>query len=206
MARADRRLVRRLLTASGETLWWELNGEPAQPIHTKRPAHKVLSRGGSFGEPALEPDVLYAWLVRNVERLIEELHYHAMLAGRLTVCLSYKNGQSGAGQTTLPVPTDRLDLLLEVARPCLRKAWVRGVAATHMHLIAEHLTPRNAAPLGLFDPPGDRAEAIARLKHDVNRRHGRFALRSAATLALAAVYHDTANSYDICDVRGKMCF
>lgn len=187
-------------------LWWELNGDPAQPIHIKRPAHKALSRGGSFGEPALEIEVLYAWLVRNVERLIEELHFHAVLVERLTVCLAYKDGRSGVGQITLPVPTDRLDLLLEVARPCLRKAWVRGVAATHMHLIAEHLTPRSAAPLGLFDPPGERADSIARLKHDVNLRHGRFALRSAATLALPAVYQDTANSYDICDVHGKSCF
>jgi DNA polymerase V len=206
LARADRRLVRRVLTASGEMLWWELNGDSVQPIHTKRPAHKALSRGGSFGEPALEPEVLYAWLVRNLERLIEELHFHAVLAGRLTVCLAYKNGQSGAGQITMPVPTDRLDVLLEVARPCLRRAWVRGVAATHMHLIAKHLAPRIAAPLGLFDPPCERAEIIARLKHDINLRHGRFALRSAATLALAAVYHDTANSYDICDVHGKSCF
>jgi hypothetical protein len=30
----------------------------------------VLSRGGSFGEPAVEPMVLFAWLVRNLERLI----------------------------------------------------------------------------------------------------------------------------------------
>ena len=50
LARADRRLVRSLLTASGEALWWELNGEPVQPIHNARPLHKALSRGGSFGE------------------------------------------------------------------------------------------------------------------------------------------------------------
>ncbi len=50
LAQTDRRLVRALLTASGETLWWELNGEAVQPIHLRRPAHKALSRGGSFGE------------------------------------------------------------------------------------------------------------------------------------------------------------
>ena len=75
-----------------------------------------------------------------------------------------------------------------------------------MHLIAERLTPRNRAPLGLFEPPGERAEAVARLKRAVNDRHGRFTLRSAATLPLAAIYGDPANAYDICDVRGKMCF
>jgi nucleotidyltransferase/DNA polymerase involved in DNA repair len=206
LARADRRLVRSVLTASGEALWWELNGDPVQPIHTQRPLHKALSRGGSFGEPATEPIILYAWLVRNLERLIEELEFHAVLAGRLTVWVAYKNGQVGVGQTTLTVPTDRFDLLLDAARPCLRRAWVARVPATRMHLIAEHLIARRQRPLGLFDPPATRAEAVAQLKREVNLRHGRFALRSAATLPLAAIYRDSANEYDICDVRGKICF
>jgi nucleotidyltransferase/DNA polymerase involved in DNA repair len=208
LARADRRLVRALLTAAGEALWWELNGEAVQPIHIQRPAHKALSRGGSFGESTAEPVVLYAWLVRNLERLIEELEYHGVAAGRLTIWIAYKNGQSGVGQMTLVVPSDRFDLLLDAARPCLRKAWLPRTRATHMHLIAEDLTPKRDCPPGLFDPPEQRsqAQAIARLKREINARHGRFVLRSAATLPLAAIYRDTANEYDICDIRGKVCF
>jgi hypothetical protein len=206
LARADRRLVRSLLTASGEALWWELNGDPVQPIHPHRPLHKVLSRGGSFGEPADDPLVLHAWLVRNLERLIEELEFHAVLAGRLTVWVAYRDGQVGTGQASLMVPSDRFDVLLDAARPCLRRAWVPRVPATRMHLIAERLTPRACAPLGLFDPHDDRAEAVARLKREVNARIGRFALRSAATLPLAPIYRDTSNQYDICDIRGKICF
>jgi nucleotidyltransferase/DNA polymerase involved in DNA repair len=207
-ARADRRLVRSLLTATGEALWWELNGDPVQAIHTRRPAHKALSRGGSFGESTADPQVLYAWLVRNLERLIEELQYHGVAPGRVTVAIQYKTGHAGVGQRTLPAPTDRFDLLLEAARPCLRKAWLPDVQATHMHLIAEHLAPRGQYALDLFDPPAPRAraEAVARLKQQVNDRHGRFALRSAATLHLPAIYRDVANAYDICDIRGKICF
>src|SRR3954471_18137386 len=85
LARADRRLVRELLTASGEALWWELNGEAVQPIHPARPAHKALSRGGSFGEATRDPIILYAWLVRNLERLIEELEFHGVTAGRVSL-------------------------------------------------------------------------------------------------------------------------
>jgi nucleotidyltransferase/DNA polymerase involved in DNA repair len=206
LARADRRLVREVLTATGEALWWELNGDPVQPIRPERPPHKALSRGGSFGEATADPVILYAWLVRNVERLIEELEFHAVLAGRLTVWVAYKDGQVGVGQANLAVPTDRFDLLLDAARPCLRRAWVPRVRATRMHLIAERLTPRRQAPLGLFEPPAARAEAVARLKREVNARHGRFALRSAATLPLVGVYRDPANEYDICDVRGKIYF
>jgi hypothetical protein len=208
LARADRRLVRELLTATGEALWWELNGEPVLPIHPRRPLHKVLSRGGSFGEPTADPIVLYAWLVRNLERLIEELVFHAVRAGRLTVWVAYKDGRVGLGQANLEAPSDRFDVLLDAARPCLRRAWVPRVAAARMHLIAERLAPRGAAQLGLFDPPAGRrrAEAVDRLKHAVNAHLGRFALRSAATLPLSEVYRDAANAYDICDVRGTICF
>jgi hypothetical protein len=50
------------------------------------------------------------------------------------------------------------------------------------------------------------AEAIAAVKREVNARHGRFALRSAATLPLVGVYANKSNEWDICDVKGKMCF
>jgi hypothetical protein len=208
LARADRRLVRGLLTATGEALWWELNGEPTTPIRPERPLHKALSRGGSFGEASADPLVLYAWLIRNLERLVEELEYHELLAGRLTVWIAYRDGRVGLGQATLVVPSDRFDDLLGVARSCLRRAYVPRAAAARMHLIAEHLRRREPAQLGLFEPPGrrDRSRAIARLKREVNARIGRFALRSAATLPLAGIYRDRSNEYDLCDVRGKICF
>ena len=176
LARADRRLVRSLLTATGEALWWELNGDPVQPIHPQRPLHKILSRGGSFGEPAVEPRVLHAWLVRNLERLIEELEFHEVRAGKLTVWVAYRNGAVGVGQSSLPVPSERFDTLLDAARPCLRRAWVPRVAATRMHLFAERLGPRTCAPLGLFrkrpqDRYDRRGEALGRLKLRGQRPH-----------------------------------
>ncbi len=205
-ARADRRLIRSLLTASGEKLWWELNGDPVEPIHPQRTTHKMLSRGGSLGGSTSDPTALHAWLVRNLERLIEELEYYEVLAGKVTVCLSYKDGESGVGQTTLTVPSDRFDILLEALRSGLRQAWRPEVAATHMHLIADGLTPSRHAPLSLFDPPDDRTRTLAQLKREVNTRHGRFILRSAATLPINTVYRDSANDYDIGDIRGKFCF
>jgi DNA polymerase V len=87
LADADRRLVRDLLTATGEALWWELRGDPVLPLHPSRPLHKVLSRGGSFGEATDSPLVVWAWLVRNLERLVEELEFHEVLAGRVAVWL-----------------------------------------------------------------------------------------------------------------------
>ena len=210
LARADRRLVREVLTASGEALWWELNGEPVQPIHPHRPAHKALSRGGSFGQATVDPIIIYAWLVRNIERLIEELEFHGVVTGRITVWVGYKDGQSAIGQTTLSVPTDRFDTLLDAARPCLRSAYIPRALAWKMQLVAERLVPRGRAQLGLFDrdlpTTTEQAATLATVKREINLRHGRFALRSGATLPLAHLYGDEACGFDICDVRGKSCF
>lgn len=203
---ADRRLVRRLLTASGEAIWWELNGEPVQPIHTKRIRHKALSRGGSFGESTDRPLVLYAWLVRNLERLVEELEFHKLMTQRLTVWVGYRNGAAGVGSTSFTVPTDRFETLLEGGRLCLRRAYIPKRLAMRMHLFAEELRDHGPVQLGLFDQRHEKAQAVAELKRDVNRRFGRFVLRSGATLPINAIYQDRANSYDICDVRGKSCF
>jgi nucleotidyltransferase/DNA polymerase involved in DNA repair len=204
LAHADRRLIRQLLTASGEALWWELNGDPVLPIRPQRMPHKVLSRGGSFGEPTDVPSVLWAWLVRNLERLIEELVYHRVLTGRVAVWVGYRDGREGEGRASLPVPTNRFDVLLDTYRPCLRRAWIPRALASRMHLFAEELTPDAPRQLELFDR--DEGDAVAAVKRAVNEKHGRFALRSAATLPLKPIYADKASGYDICDVHGKMCF
>ncbi len=47
LAQADRRLIRDLLTATGESLWWELNGDPVVPIHRPALFTRRLSRGGA---------------------------------------------------------------------------------------------------------------------------------------------------------------
>ena len=74
-----------------------------------------------------------------------------------------------------------------------------------MHLNAMKLRRPGLVQQGLFEEPGNRAPVIAKVKRGVNARIGRFAVRSGATLPLYDIYRDEAQSYDICDVRGKMC-
>jgi hypothetical protein len=75
-----------------------------------------------------------------------------------------------------------------------------------MHLLASRLVRPAFVQRGLFDPPDERAAAVASFKRAVNGTVGRFALRSGATLPLADIYRDSAAGYDICDIRGKQCF
>ena len=69
--------------------------------------------------------------------------------------------------------------------PCFHPPKLPSMAQSpcnRMHLFAEKLTPKLPTQLGLFGPDVGRAESIAKLKREVNGRHGRFILRSAATL------------------------
>jgi nucleotidyltransferase/DNA polymerase involved in DNA repair len=204
--RADPRLVQMLLTVEGRRLWHELNGEAVVPLRTERPPHKLLSRGGSIGAATADPARVFAWLVRNLERLVEALEYHRVCAGRLLVSVVHKDGTGASARAPLGSPTDRFDLLLEAARPALARVWDVGRPLHRMHLVASGLCRPGFVQRGLFDPPDDAARAVAQTKEAVNAAVGRFALRSGATLPLADVYRDEAQNYDICDIQGKMCF
>ncbi len=203
---ADGGFLRKLLTAAGHDLWRELHGTPAQPIRPQRLPHKMIARGGSLGVRTQDPATIYAWLVRNLERLIEELEFHRVLTNRLHLWLGYRDAPHGVGAATPEVPTDRFDLLLDAARFALRQAYRPGRLAERMELVASELQGRENRLRSLFEPPGERAEAIARVKREVNAAVGRFALRSGATLPLKRVYDDPSHGYDVCDIRGKTCF
>jgi nucleotidyltransferase/DNA polymerase involved in DNA repair len=204
-ARADRLLIRKLLTRVGEALWYELNGEPVTSLHTSRPPHKMIARGGSLGEATADPLRIRGWVARNLERLVEELEHYQVRAGVLNVCLCHRDGPATGARVPLTGATDRFDLLLDAAYLGVRRAW-RGTAIDRMHLVASKLEWPGYYQPSLFDPPADRAAQVAALKRRVNARHGRFALRSGATLPLKEIYRDEAQGYDICDIRGKLCF
>jgi DNA polymerase V len=206
LADADGRLVKQLLTKTGYELWLELNGRPVTPIRPERSPHKVLARGGSLMGKVDDPTMLWAWCVRHVERLIEELHFHVVRTDSLGVQIAWKDGEATGGLCPLACPSDRFDELLDAARVALRRACRPGEIATHMHVIAPELRRARGFQLNLFDPPNPKREAVASVKAAVNARFGRFKLRSGATLHLPKVYKDPANDFDICDVRGKVCF
>lgn len=207
LARASGHLVRKLITVTGHDIWCELNGIPATPIRPNRTPHKMLSRGGSLAGHVHDPLTLYGWLTRNVERLIEELHYHNVRPRVLTIYITYFEDSPGLGHVTLNIPTDDFAVLMEAAKRGLRQAWRRGRSATHMHLVASQLVRPQAWQRTLFDTiDEERSLELSELKKSVNDRIGRFALRSGATLFANAFYHDPANLKEICDIRDKFCF
>ena len=206
LARADRRLVRSLLTASGETLWWELNGDPVQPIQPHPPGAQGPVARGEPGRGHRRPD-----------RALCLAGPPPRAADRGARIPRGPGGPAdGLGRLQERPRGGRPDVARGPQRP-LRPAPGRGppLPPTRMDPpgAGEPDAPHRRAvdaeepgPPGPVRAPRRAPEAVARLKRAVNDRHGRFTLRSAATLPLVAIYGDPANAYDICDVRGKMCF
>ena len=203
--RADRRLIRKVLTKKGEDLWWELNGDSVIPIAPLRPRNKFIARGGSLGRATNDADRLRAFVVRNTERLVEALHFYQLGCDQLTLDLSFKPAGGKVVRENLLATGWRFEEICLTAIRLLQRCWSNEMVH-YMHVIAGGLRERRHAQQSLFSTTDAREEVIDRLKHNVNEALGRFALRSAATLPLADVYGDPANAYDICDIYGKSCF
>jgi nucleotidyltransferase/DNA polymerase involved in DNA repair len=202
--RADRKFIRDLLTIKGEGLWWELRGESINPIVTKRPQHKFVSRGGSVGRAITILEQLRGWLMRTLERLIEALNAHAYVCGTLGMQIEFKGHQLWSARLRLLGDSAEYEQLQPAALALLEKGWRDGETVTHLHLIAGNIARRQERQLSLFDAkPQPR---IDQLKKQINDKLGRFVIRSGATLHLPELYQDASHDYEICDVQGKMCF
>ena len=146
-----------LLTATGEDLWWELNGDPrAADPPAARPQG---ARAGREPRRRVDrPDVLYAWLVRNLERLIEELQFHEVRPSTLNIAIAYHDAGGVFERVPLPVPSDQFHILLEAARHGSTHCYRPRQIATHMHVIASGLRS-GPQQLSLFEPPDAKLDA-----------------------------------------------
>ena len=204
-SQADRKTILRMLTIKGEGIWWELHGEHVFKLQTTRPPHKAISRGGSLAGTTDDPKRIWGWMVRNAERMVEELDFHKVCAGRLTLVLSCKTGEAPGRYADLSPPTASFGTLLRVLE-AMRDSLEGVRQVSHMHLFAERLCPRDSIQLSLFPAFPESVDKLAGVKREINQKIGRFAVRSGNTLDLPDVYADGTNDYDICDVRDKLCF
>lgn len=129
-AAADRRLIRKLLTKTGEELWWELRGTITKSVMTERKPNQFISRGGSVGKSSEDGEKLLAWVARNIERLIETLDFHEVFTEELTLILRQRSGLSTGGKQTLPQATSDFRLLFESATKLFNCHWQKR-AVTH---------------------------------------------------------------------------
>ncbi len=205
-AKANRWLVKEQLTKKGEDLWFEINGTIANPLQTTRPFHKAMARGGSVGKATTDKLRVDAWLIRNLQRLIEALDTYEFYCDRVALFLGYKEGFGTLGRADLMEPSAHFEELVPIFRELLDQGWRPGNHLHYMHVIAEDLQFRAIYQQSLFSTKHKYTPSLSKIMQMANEKHGRFAVRSASTLPLTDIYADAANDYDICDIQGKICF
>lgn len=212
-AAADRALIRRLLTKTGEELWWELNGTPCKPVVIAKPRNQFIARGGSIGRATRDPIRVEAFVVRNAERLVEALDHYHLACEQVTLDLHFSDAPGRAQRACLHGGHSEPEVIRQAALWLLEQLWQPNVGSVrYMHVIAGRLTNRAVRQRSLLDLDKAKTEspeklaAVAGVQQLINDRIGRFALRSGSTLPLTDIHADPANDYDICDIYGKSCF
>lgn len=192
----DCRFIRQLLMVEGLKLWHELRGDPVIPLQTTRKRYQILTRGGSVGVATNQPDRAWAFVVKNLERLIEELLRHQLKTGHVEFYLQQRTADyqmvHRSASTNLEAATDRFDILVEVFGKLFYRSYIQGLFVSRMHLLAMSLQDAAQAQRGLFDPPDEPATTLAGTKRAINQKVSRFALRSGATLPIKDWYDDPA--------------
>ena len=116
-----------------------------------------------------DPAVLWAWTVRHVERLIEELqlpqrpHHRPGRPGRL----EGRRLDRRRRRRSRPRPTGSTSCSTPPGWPCGGPACPHGTA-THLHVLATELRRGKGFQLSLFDAPDPKREAVAAAKAAVN--------------------------------------
>lgn len=151
------------------------------------------------------PRVIWAWIVRNLERLIEELDYYQLATRRLILQVEQSIDYGWSESAAFSVETANFNQLLNELQKMHRRH-LDGIPVHRMHLLADQLYRRSPRQGDLFTRRDPKWERVADAKRQINERLGRFKVRSAATLELEGIYEDESHGYDICDIRGKMCF
>lgn len=205
-ALADRKLIRRILTKKGEDLWWEINGTTVMPMLTQRPYHKNIARGGSLGGATCDEGRLKAWVARNTERLIEALHRNEFYCQRVALFLGFSEGFGTFGRAELLEPSAHYEEIFPIALSLFLAAWKDGQKINYMHVFGEKLQFRSCYQASLFSKKNSGVPDTSAIIRLVNDKVGRFAVRTGTTIPLYDIYSDKAQSYDICDVHGKICF
>ena len=234
LQRANRIVIRNVLSIQGECYWWELNGEAVQPIRTRRAPRRSMVRGGSVREATCDEDVLWAWTVRNSERVIGALIREQRRCRRIGLSLDfrplgsrYSNSDSRGNVWEGSASLDQESRSASVIVPLLRNLFDAGlrygrehsvtlndahgnhahekrVLVSRVNVSALELVADETRQLSLFETAD--SDRVDLLRESVNRRHGRFTLRSGATAPIGHLYQDRLTNYDISDIPGKVCF
>lgn len=203
---AGRRKIREILNKPGEEIWYELQGKSLLPVRTVKPLPKMVSRGGGIAGNSSDLDYIYAFLVRNLERLHEALWRYRIELKNFSVILQNSEGCYFTKQFLLPDYSSDFEQLLYYVKAALNQLYSSRKKYRAVFLMGTDICSKDLKQLNLFNAPDLRKSKFNELKNLINNKLGNFVVRSAATESAPMIYRDVNSNYEITDIYGKYCF
>ena len=179
----------KLLGKVGREIWHELRGNAVYPLATEPQAPKAtIVKSKTFTPPSADRAFVYAQLVRNVEAAFARARHHRVRPRLVGVVLRRQDFRHDGLEATLSRPTAVTLEVLPLIRELFDRVYAAGVDYRATLVALGALDNDSGEQFDLFDDrlridSLQRAEAAV---DAVNERFGRYTVRSAASLPLAA--------------------
>lgn len=179
----------KLLGKVGREIWHELRGNAVYPLTTEPQAPKAtIVKSKTFTPPSADRAFVYAQLVRNVEAAFARARHHRVRPRLVGVVLRRQDFRHDGLEATLSRPTAVTLEVLPLIRELFDRVYAGGVEYRATLVALGALDNDNGEQFDLFDDRVridtlQRAEAAV---DAVNEQFGRYTVRSAASLPLAA--------------------
>lgn len=178
-------LVAMLGPAAGRHLHDLAWGGDARRVTTGRRRASIGAQRALGRRPRTRAEI-DATLLALVERVTERLRAGRRVGRTVTLRLRHVDLSRETRSRTMPAPTDRTDLVLEVARELLDTRWahLRDVGCTLVGVTVSDLAPADAVQLTL-DLDGHDRRALDHVLDDVRGRFGSAAVTRASLLGVS---------------------
>ncbi len=176
-----------LLGKVGRELWHELRGQAVYAIQTEtQPPKTTIVRSKTFTPPSADRELIYAYLVRNVEAAFARARQYGVRPRQVGVVLRRQDFRHDGLEAALNRPTSVTLEVLPLIRGVFDRVYTAGVEYRATLIALGGLEDDRSEQLELFeDRP--RIEAYQRVEaavDAVNEQFGRYTVRSAASLPL----------------------
>ncbi|MDX9971256.1 MAG: DNA polymerase IV [Candidatus Gracilibacteria bacterium] len=202
----DRIFIKKILNKPGEVLWYELKGNFVLPVRNERPRRKGVSRGGSLFGAKSEKNIVFAFMVRNIEKLCDALLKQKLEIKNLVLFLVTDSGFFLKGEGILLDFTNSFSVILEEFKAIFYRVFSGFYKYKGLHVMGFNIRDFSPKQLSIFDFSGEKGRKMDKIRESVLKKHGLFAVRSANTAYINDVFRDDASNFEISDMDKKFCF
>jgi DNA polymerase-4 len=193
-----RRLPRRTLVdlcgRNGAVLYERARGRDTRAV-SKREVPSTISRETTFHAETADPAEVRAMLHYLVERAVRGARALGVVASRAGLRLRYGDFQGEEATRRLPRPTDLEKDVFAAATALLERLWTRRVALRLVGVTLSGLSLKHAEQFDLFEPPDERAAALAAAVDEVRARFGFSAITAGPSLDLLGKLRRETDGY-----------